>query len=213
MQPPPPPGPPPPPPTPGMLPPPPPGPPPPVGPPGTLPPPPPGPPPPPPAGPPPGAVDGAGATLDEGVVVVDGVVLLGPLLPPPHPTANTSMAEPPKSATAVLAPDLIGFPTLHSRHAYSVHLSVPGHSGAQTESRDLLRAEYGARGGARQQIRSSDEFAARSLQEHRALKTPNSWRRECSRSGWQPEDWRGLLRWALLSRSVAKGNLRLPSAN
>src|SRR6516165_6612616 len=109
-QPPPPPGPPPPPPTPGMLPLPPPGPPRPVGPPGAPPP------------PPPGTVDGAGARLEEGVVVVDGVVLLGPLLPPPHPTANTSMAEPPRSATAVLAPDLISFPTLHSRHSYSVHL-------------------------------------------------------------------------------------------
>ena len=48
----------------------------------------------------------AGATVDVGVVVVvDGVVLLlaGPLPPPPQPTANTSMAAPPKSATAFLA--------------------------------------------------------------------------------------------------------------
>jgi hypothetical protein len=127
-QPPPPPGPPPPPPTPGILPLPPPGPPPPVGPPGTLPPPPPGPPPPvgppgtlppPPPGPPlplgppvSGAVDGA--TLDEvaGVVVVV-VVLLGALLPPPpQPTAKTSMAAPPKTATADRASDLIRLPTL-----------------------------------------------------------------------------------------------------
>jgi hypothetical protein len=67
-------------------------------------------------------VDGAGATLDDGVVVVvDGVVLLllGPLLPPPHPTANTSIAVPPKSATAFLAPDLIANP--HSRHSDAVH--------------------------------------------------------------------------------------------
>src|SRR5271166_4948391 len=118
-QPPPPPGPPPPPPTPGMLPPPPPGPPPPVRPPGTLPPPPPGPPPPvgPPGvpPPPPGAVDGT--TLDEGVVVVDGVVLLlGPLLPPPpQPTANTSIAEPPIIATACLAPAFIANPPLSTR--------------------------------------------------------------------------------------------------
>jgi hypothetical protein len=126
-QPPPPPGPPPPPPTPGMLPPPPPGPPPPVGPPGMLPPPPPGPPPPvtPPPPPPPGAVDGAGDTLDEGLVV--GVVLLlGPLLPPPpHPTARTSIAAPPKSAAAVLASDLIRFPTLHSRHMSSPPVRTP----------------------------------------------------------------------------------------
>jgi hypothetical protein len=81
--------------------------------------------------PPPGAVDGA--TLDVGVVV-DGVVLLlaGPLLPPPHPTANTSMAEPPKSATAFLAPDLISFPNLPSRHSYAVHFSVPPGAAPQT---------------------------------------------------------------------------------
>jgi len=52
-------------------------------------------------------VDGAGATLDEGVVEeVVGVVvlLLGALLPlPPHPTAKTSMVAPPNTATAVLA--------------------------------------------------------------------------------------------------------------
>jgi hypothetical protein len=98
-----------------MLPPPPPGPPPPVGPPGMLPPPPPGPPlpvgPPGLPPPPPGAVDGAGVTLDVGVVAVVGVVLLvGPLLPPPHPTANRSIAAPPNTATAVLASDLISAP-------------------------------------------------------------------------------------------------------
>lgn len=82
---------------------PPPGPPPPVGPPG-APPAPPGPP------GPPGVVEGEGATLDEGLVV--GVVLLlGPLSPwPPQPTANTSMAVPPITATAVLAAYLIRTP-------------------------------------------------------------------------------------------------------
>jgi hypothetical protein len=71
-------------------------------------------------------VDGAGATLDVGVVVVvDVVLLLGPLLPPPQPTASTSTAAPPKSATAVLASDLIANPTLHTHHPCAVHVSVP----------------------------------------------------------------------------------------
>ena len=131
-QPPPPPGPPPPPPTPGILPLPPPGPPPPVGPPGMVPPPPSGPPPPvgppgtlppPPLGPPvpPGAMLCDGAMVDGaiGLVlvddVVDVVVLLGALLPPPpHPTIKTSMAAPPKTAKAVLASVLIALPTLLS---------------------------------------------------------------------------------------------------
>jgi hypothetical protein len=139
-QPPPPPGPPPPPPTPGMLPPPPPGPPPPVGPPGMLPPPPPGPPPP--VGPPvPGAVDGAGATLDEGVIVVVGVVLLlGPLLPPPHPTANARMAVPPKTATAFLTPDLISIPTRVQPSAFRwpAPLRVPTQAGTNRPGRSEL---------------------------------------------------------------------------
>jgi hypothetical protein len=57
-----------------------------------------------------------GATLDEvaGVVVVV-VVLLGALLPPPpQPTAKTSMAAPPKTATADRASDLIRLPILDS---------------------------------------------------------------------------------------------------
>lgn len=102
---------------PGMLPAPPPGPPPPVGPPGTLPPPPPGPPVPLGPGAPPGWVsEGAapleGTVLETVVCVVVGVVLLlGPLLsPPPQATAMTSMAPPPKTAKAVLASVLIGFP-------------------------------------------------------------------------------------------------------
>jgi hypothetical protein len=55
-----------------------------------------------------------GATLDEvaGVVVVV-VVLLGALLPPPpQPTAKTSIAAPPKTATADRASDLIRLPIL-----------------------------------------------------------------------------------------------------
>jgi hypothetical protein len=96
------------------------GPPPPVGPPGALPPPPPGPPPP--FGPP---VDGAGATLDVGLVVVE-VELFGPLLPPPHATVKTSIAAPPKSATAVLAPDFIFNPhPLTPRRVQSIS-SYPG---------------------------------------------------------------------------------------
>jgi hypothetical protein len=152
-QPPPPPGPPPPPPTPGMLPPPPPGPPPPVGPPGMLPPPPPGPPPPvgPPGTPPPppGVVDGAGATLDEGVVV--GVVpLLGALLPPPpHPTAKTSIAAPPNTATAVLASDLIRLPTPHSRRSRAVNVSVPQLRGWANGAEPTAQGELGWRWAAR----------------------------------------------------------------
>jgi hypothetical protein len=72
---------------------------------------------PPPLGPPvpPGAVLCEGVMLDGAVVLVDDVVgvvvLLGALLPPPpQPTVKTSMAAPPKTAKAVLASDLIGFP-------------------------------------------------------------------------------------------------------
>jgi hypothetical protein len=179
-QPPPPPGPPPPPPTPGMLPPPPPGPPPPVGPPGTPPPPPPGPPPPvgppgtprpPPPGPP-GAVDVAGATLEEGEVVVDGVVLLGPLLPPPHPTASTSMAATPKSATAFFAPDLIGFPILTSRHTDAVHLSVPRMPRCKRD----WRVEYGEPPGGESGARI--EFASKW---HSALGCALKWPKDSAR--------------------------------
>jgi hypothetical protein len=68
-----------------------------------------------------------GATLDVGVVVVDGVVLLllGPLLPPPHPTASTSMAAPPKVATVTLAPCLIAHPTSRSQSMSSYPASGP----------------------------------------------------------------------------------------
>jgi hypothetical protein len=44
--------------------------------------------------------------------VVNGVLLLGPLLPPPHP-AIVSMAALAKTANAVLAVGLIGLPALH----------------------------------------------------------------------------------------------------
>jgi hypothetical protein len=93
-----------------------------------VPPPPPGPPPPlgppPPVGPPgapPGWVSEGAAPLDgtaeETVVCVVGVVLLlGAFLsPPPHATDMTSIAPPPKTAKAVLAPDLIRITNLHSR--------------------------------------------------------------------------------------------------
>jgi hypothetical protein len=60
-------------------------------------------------------VVGAGATLDVGLVVVE-VELLGALLPPPQATVKTSIAEPPKSATAVLAPDLILIPNPLTPH-------------------------------------------------------------------------------------------------
>lgn len=73
----------------------------------------------------PGAVDieGAGVTLDEGVV--DGVVVVPVDLGPPHPTAKTSTAAPPNSAIAVLVSDFIKPlhspsccpPCPHSRHA------------------------------------------------------------------------------------------------
>jgi hypothetical protein len=54
----------------------------------------------------PGALDGA--TLEYVADVVVGVVLLlGPLLPPPHPTAETSIAAPPTTANAIRAADLI----------------------------------------------------------------------------------------------------------
>lgn len=76
--------------------------------------------------PPPGAgvSEGAGEPLGEVVVavvgVVVGVVLLGALLPPPHPTANTSMVAPPKTANAILASDLIRSPLL-----FQVSLHTP----------------------------------------------------------------------------------------
>ena len=50
---------------------------------------------------------GVDDTLGEELVGVVVVVLLGDLLPPPHPTAKTSTAAPPNSAIAVLAPDFI----------------------------------------------------------------------------------------------------------
>jgi hypothetical protein len=57
-------------------------------------------------------VEGTTLVDVEGVVVVV-LVLLGALLPPPpQPTAKTSIAAPPKTATAVRASDLIRLPTL-----------------------------------------------------------------------------------------------------
>jgi hypothetical protein len=56
------------------------------------------------------AADEGAVTLVVGVLGV--VLLLGALLPPPHPTAKTSTAAPPNTAKAVLASDLIGLPIL-----------------------------------------------------------------------------------------------------
>ena len=63
--------------------------------------------------------------LDVGLVVV-GVELLGPLLPPPHATVKTSIAPPPKSATAVLAPDFIFNPQSAYAASRVVKVSYPG---------------------------------------------------------------------------------------